>query len=246
MPRPLIPPEHVTISSSIVYTNRLTPVLRDTYIQLKGLAWGQDETPELSIPQIAKICNKSVRTVYGHIAELQLRACIVVRAGNSSTLILGFPTTVLREDEVCKNLQMLNPLNSFSDSFDSLDLSTEEERIAKNCNAKIRTTTLSNTILKPMVNTLAEVTGMDERLNYAQLAKVGKRLILAGYTAQQVATTYGVVKSGQRSAWYEKDWRGKKLQKPSTGDILKTIAELCKNLQSEEESRRAYAKWEDL
>jgi len=229
MPRPLLPPSHVIVPVGIIYNKELQPALRDTWIQLRGLAWGRSETPELSIQQLSEILDKSRSTIYDHLRLLGLRGALSMRSASSGAIVVMF-----NADEESENLEMLNPLNSFSDSFDS------------SSNLKSKDSLNENNVLKPMINTLAEVTGLDQRLNYAQLAKVGKRLIQASYTAQQVAMTYGAVKNGQKSPWYSKDWRGKKLQKPTTGDVLKTIAELCKNLQSEEDSRREYAKWEDI
>jgi hypothetical protein len=92
---------------------------------------------------------------------------------------------------------------------------------------------LPQNIIKPMINTLADVTGFDTTMNYGRLARAAKKLITASYTAQQVAMAYGRL-NGHRSAWYELDWRGKKNQMPTPEDVLTTISGFAgKNVQAE-------------
>jgi hypothetical protein len=93
-------------------------------------------------------------------------------------------------------------------------------------------TPLPQNIIKPMINTLADVTGFDTALNYGRLARAAKKLIAADYTAQQVAKIYGRL-NGRRTDWYERDWRGKKNQMPTPEEVLQTISGLVRRGQIE-------------
>lgn len=79
----------------------------------------------------------------------------------------------------------------------------------------------TNNIKKAMVSALSQVTGMDESLNYGRLAKDAKALHKAGYSATDISNVFG-----KKSVWYKKHWKGRKGDKPTTGDIRSLIKEL--------------------
>jgi len=66
---------------------------------------------------------------------------------------------------------------------------------------------------------LAEATGMDAALNRSRLGKESRRLLQAGYTAQQIQAAFGA-----KGAWYSLDWRGKKGERPTLANISEQIA----------------------
>ena len=81
--------------------------------------------------------------------------------------------------------------------------------------------------LHEMVLALDKVTGIDHKLQYGRLAKDGKKLLQAGYTAEDVGKIY--FRGGD---WFTEDakgvnWKGyKNKERPATSDILNTIKEL--------------------
>lgn len=79
----------------------------------------------------------------------------------------------------------------------------------------------TNDIKKAMVYVLSQVTGMDESLNYGRLSRDAKALHKAGYSAVDISTIFG-----PGGAWYKEHWKGKKGQKPNTGDIRTSIKHL--------------------
>jgi len=63
-----------------------------TWIQLRGLAWGQDETPQLGISQLSELTGKSRSTIFGHMALLRQWGALRWRSSEEGTLIVTFPT----------------------------------------------------------------------------------------------------------------------------------------------------------
>jgi len=219
MPRPLLPPRGVFVPASILYDKTITSAVRDTWAQLRGLAWGQLETPPLSMTQLEELLGKSQSTLYGHMTILRARSALRWRSARDGTLIVSFEDLENIQDS--ENLEKLDSLtlpklakrvkgvkDSVSPTFQNSGKSKGKETIPEN-------------ILRPFVNTLSDVTGLDRGLNYGRLAKEAKDLHKAGYTAQQVAIVYS--KGG---AWYVHDWRGQKGNKPGVGQIRQTVAEL--------------------
>jgi hypothetical protein len=90
MGRPLLPPRGVFVPTSILYDLELSATVRDTWAQLRGLAWGQNETPELSPAQITSISGKSQSVVYGHLAMLRAKGALRWRSSRHGTLIFTF------------------------------------------------------------------------------------------------------------------------------------------------------------
>jgi hypothetical protein len=74
---------------------------------------------------------------------------------------------------------------------------------------------------REMVGTLAKVTGLDINMHAPRLGKSAKKLNVAGYTSEQVLSTFG--KDG---AWFKKDWRGKQGQKPIPELVVEQISNL--------------------
>jgi hypothetical protein len=73
MPTPLKPPRGAFIATGILYHPDLTPAVKDTLMQLLGLAWRTNgrETLPLSLNQLSHLTGKPVKTLYGHIAVLR-------------------------------------------------------------------------------------------------------------------------------------------------------------------------------
>lgn len=74
MPRPLLPPRGLYISSYLLFNPQMKPAVRETLMRLMALAWWQKEhhqTPPLSIFELARLTHKSPRTIHGHLAILR-------------------------------------------------------------------------------------------------------------------------------------------------------------------------------
>lgn len=88
--RPLLPPRGLFVPTSILFGD-LPDTVRMTWMQLRALAWGQQETPPVSIGQLHQITGKSQSTLYGHMATLRDRDALRWRPAQGGTLIVTFP-----------------------------------------------------------------------------------------------------------------------------------------------------------
>jgi len=91
MPRPLLPPRGVFVPSELIYDPLLSSHPLRTWIQLRGLAWGRSETPQLSMAQLQEMLAKSRSTIYGHMALLRSWGALRWRSSENGTLIISFP-----------------------------------------------------------------------------------------------------------------------------------------------------------
>lgn len=73
MPRPLLPPRGIFVSTRLLFDRNLSPSIKDTLLQLMALAWGSEShfTPPLSYPQLEHLTGKDARTLRGHFAALR-------------------------------------------------------------------------------------------------------------------------------------------------------------------------------
>jgi hypothetical protein len=155
MPRPLLPPRGIFVPASLIYDRDLSPAARDTWIQLRGLAWGRQETPSLSIIQLSGILEKKRTTLYEHMRLLQSRGALRWRAGNTSEIIVVFP-----QDE--EFLQSGNPdkpdplIPHDSNSNNSRVKDSAVRESGKPESHKTSRGTIPAAILSPFVTTLAE------------------------------------------------------------------------------------------
>lgn len=106
MPRPLLPPRGISAPTQLLYDKALPPVVRDTWLRLRGLAWGREETPALSMDQISELLGMSRSTLYGHMLLLRDRAALQWRAAGSKTLIVSFAGCVY---DLSENLDKPSP-----------------------------------------------------------------------------------------------------------------------------------------
>jgi len=129
--------------------------VRDTWIQLRGLAWGRQETPSLSLIQLSDILEKKRSTLYEHMRLLQARDALRWRPGSTSEIIVVFP-----EDEECLlsgNLEkpdLLNPHDS--NSLNSRVKDSPIRKSGKLDRDRKRWETIPAAVLRPFVNTLGE------------------------------------------------------------------------------------------
>jgi hypothetical protein len=209
-----------------LYAKDLPPAVRDTWIQLRGLAWGRQETPSLSLVQLSEILEKKRSTLYVHMRLLQARGALRWRPGSKSEIIVVFPS----DEELLLSESLDEPVPLKPGDADSLNIPVKDSafRNSRKPDGDLRPSeTVPDSVLKPFVNTLADVTGMQADLNYPRLVKSARKLHKSGYPAQQIASLYGVSPGCRKTAWYERDWRGLKDQRPTPEQIEQTIAVLA-------------------
>jgi hypothetical protein len=73
--QPLIPTRYVNAPSSVVYNADLSAALFQTYVRLRGLAWQSktDETPPLTIIELAEICHIKRSSMWNHLKALKAK-----------------------------------------------------------------------------------------------------------------------------------------------------------------------------
>jgi hypothetical protein len=89
--KPLIPPKFVNVPSSAAYDADLADSLFRTYARLRGLAWQSNyqETPPLTIEELAAICHHNVRSVWGHLSKLRRKGLVTWHTVGSSRMVLS-------------------------------------------------------------------------------------------------------------------------------------------------------------
>ena len=110
MPRPLLPPTYINVPAGIVYDKRISPVVLHTYVQIRGMAWGNEdnETPELSVQKLIEITGKSRATIYGHLAILRDSGWLLFSSAHHSGLTVRFISNAVHDLTLSRNLDSLN------------------------------------------------------------------------------------------------------------------------------------------
>lgn len=112
LPKPLLPPRGLFVPVGLIFDKLLPPAAKDTAVQLRALAWGQDETPPLSLEQLTELTGKSQSTLYGHMRLLRLRGVLRWRPAGTTEIIVVFERAFwLSEnlENVSKKLESSNP-----------------------------------------------------------------------------------------------------------------------------------------
>ena len=91
MPRPLLPPRGIFVPTEMIYHKEFSPTVIHTWIQLRALAWGHDETPQINILQLSELTGKSRSTIFGHMALLRSWGALRWRSSDLGTIIVTFP-----------------------------------------------------------------------------------------------------------------------------------------------------------
>jgi hypothetical protein len=113
MPKPLLPPRGLFVTTGLAFDRTLPEKVKMTWIQLRMLGWGSDETPPISMDQISELTGKKQSTIYEHMAVLRDRGALRWRPAQKGTLILSFD-----DEAFSRNLEKPSSSSSF--------LSTEE------------------------------------------------------------------------------------------------------------------------
>ncbi len=95
MERSLLPPRGVFVPTALIYDRpngrlRLTASLLQTWIQLRGLAWGRSETPPLHIDQLSSLLGKSPSAIYAHLTFLRTDGALRWRSLGGGVIVVMF------------------------------------------------------------------------------------------------------------------------------------------------------------
>ena len=142
MPRPLLPPRGVIVPTEIMFGMNLSPQVRDTWVLLRALAWGRQETPRLSLRQLTELTGKEQSTLYGHMAHLRDRGALRWRPAGEGTLIVSFPDFASSEADASQNSNILENASAPSVEF-SVD---------PTLNSNVSERSYSETLEKPSLN----------------------------------------------------------------------------------------------
>jgi hypothetical protein len=93
MPSDIIPPDYVNVPSFYVYSKAVPPVVKETFIQLRGLAWKSkyQETEPHTTAELAEMLGKSSDTIYEHMRILRDASWLLFRKSGYSAYIISFP-----------------------------------------------------------------------------------------------------------------------------------------------------------
>ena len=104
----ILPPKYINVPVEMVYTDAIPPALRDTWIQLRGLAWQNDETPELKASELANILSKSESTVYGHLSRLHNYSLLLLEKTATGKIRVSFDPS----DDYSRILETVNSIKT--------------------------------------------------------------------------------------------------------------------------------------
>lgn len=82
--------KYANIPGKILYDKRIAPTARDTYCQIRGLAWGKTETPPVTMKELEEATGKHQSTLYEHMRLLRHVGALLWRSASNSTFIFSF------------------------------------------------------------------------------------------------------------------------------------------------------------
>jgi hypothetical protein len=140
MSRPLLPPKGVFVPSSLIYHPTLPPAVFQTWVQLRGLAWGIDFTPCMPLTEMAAIIGKPHSTLYRHMSHLKTLGALSWRTTGTGSIIVSFsvdqapalqpaaPSVKSNSENPESQFRELPSPSSFNplSSFDSLEIPEEK------------------------------------------------------------------------------------------------------------------------
>lgn len=178
------------------------------------------DTFRLSIRKLATAAGLSARNAQLG-AEAAVKRGLITQTANGgvtlwgvvvgrTTVVVGDTASVVAGDTVC--MQGIQ-------SVVAGDTPSIKEIEIKKIPRKKRAAKPESESVFPLMAILAEVCGMDIKLNRGMLAKHAKGLTAAGFTAERIKQAYW----GDSSWWATTDWRGKQGQRPTISAINQTI-----------------------
>jgi len=123
----LFPPRYVNVESRAVYDLDLPDPLFRTFVRIKGLAWDADGkwTPPLTVEELAAICGKKERAMWGHLTSLRKRQYITWETMGDGRIIIRFNQ---RKRPLQKFAELQNfAVPSISDDDAAADISNQDK-----------------------------------------------------------------------------------------------------------------------
>jgi hypothetical protein len=109
----LLPRDGVFVPSQIVYNKSLSVGLKTTWMQLRGLAGEDGETPMMAISALCEIIGKSRPTVYRHLSQLGEMGLLQWQPLGIGRLSVDFQISRFAdESQNCNNLSQKRDSNS--------------------------------------------------------------------------------------------------------------------------------------
>lgn len=84
----------IFVPCALIYNPDLPPSVFHTWVQLRGLAGDDKETPALSMKQLAEITAKSSSTLYRHITQLRFWNLLRWRTSGQGRIVVIFEETL--------------------------------------------------------------------------------------------------------------------------------------------------------
>jgi len=216
MPKSLLPPKYIEVPVGLAFDKELSASIRDTAVQLSAFAWGNHETPPISIDQLSEYTGKKPSTLYEHMRILRDRNVLRWRTAGDSTLIISFsmdavydilekPINIdtLHTEDITVNNSIFTP----SEISESANLENGTHKRLK----KRR----DDTCPAEWMDKLYTLCDQDKAIASAgmrkRLSDAGKVLIKVGAQLSDLDEF--------RKNWYARDWRGRLGQPPKPEDI---------------------------
>jgi hypothetical protein len=89
---PYLPPRGVWTPTAIAYDKEISAAALNTWIKLKGLAWENGSTPEITMNDIQQITGKGHSVIYGHMTLLRAKGALRWRSIENGKLVVSFDT----------------------------------------------------------------------------------------------------------------------------------------------------------
>jgi len=88
--KPLLPPRYVNGPVDLIFDLEIPAGIKETFLQLRALAWDSTETPRLLWSELTRITGKPQSTLYNHLAFLRNNGWLLFSSAGKSFVIVVF------------------------------------------------------------------------------------------------------------------------------------------------------------
>jgi len=226
-----MPPEgYVRIETDVLFDRRIQPAARMTYILLRALSWGRNETPPFSSAEFEALTGIGRSTLYGHLKLLRTCDDLRWRTLSDKTMVVSFtaaanpcPEQAQEEEPVQKSGQSRN-LDSSILKLSDKKLAEELRNLApsRNLDSSRNLDAKPARAVDELFEALADVSGRTPPDRDWLKLPDAPRGILNKATSQlrKVQATPAQVRAFW-PWWKANDYRGKKNQRPDPWEVVK-------------------------
>lgn len=118
----LLPEDGVNVPGEILYDKSLSVGLKTTWMQLRGLAWEDGETPMMTISALCEITGKCRATIYGHLGKLSDLGLLKWQPHGGGRLSVNFSRGTQRQMPINQSFDGSKILDNLSKDLDSNSL----------------------------------------------------------------------------------------------------------------------------